>query len=66
PVFTAIQPDKLEGEVVKPPEEVSDKILFIVNNLAPSNFEVKLTEMKGYFDDKFAWWFANYLVDQRI
>lgn len=66
PVFTAIQPDKLEGEVVKPPEEVSDKILFIVNNLAPSNFEVKLTEMKGYFDDEFAWWFANYLVDQRI
>ncbi|KAI6129122.1 Not1-domain-containing protein [Pisolithus croceorrhizus] len=66
PVFNAIQPDKLEGEISKPPEEVSDKILFIVNNLAPSNFEAKVTEMKDHFEDDFAWWFANYLVDQRI
>lgn len=66
PVFTAVQPDKLAGEFMRPPEEVSDKILFIVNNLAPSNFETKLAEMKEYFDDSFAWWFANYLVDQRI
>ncbi|KAI6043010.1 Not1-domain-containing protein [Pisolithus marmoratus] len=56
PVFNAIQPDKLEGEMAKPSEEVSDKILFIA----------KVSEMKGHFDDDFAWWFANYLVDQRI
>ncbi|KAJ8454554.1 hypothetical protein ONZ51_g12961 [Trametes cubensis] len=66
PVFTAIQPEKVEGEPEKPPEEVSDKILFIVNNLAPSNFDAKLSEMKGHFHEQYSRWFANYLVDQRV
>jgi CCR4-NOT transcription complex subunit 1 len=66
PAFTAIQPDRLEGEVEQPPEEVSDRILFIVNNLAPSNFDVKLAEMRDLFNDAFSRWFAHYLVDQRI
>ena len=66
PVFTAIQPDQLEGDVDEPPEQLSDKILFIVNNLAPSNFDSKLVEMREQFEDTYARWFANYLVDQRI
>ena len=66
PVFTSIQPDRLEGEPEMPPEEVSDKILFIVNNLAPSNFDSKLSEMKGHFQEQYSRWFANYLVDQRV
>jgi CCR4-NOT transcription complex subunit 1 len=66
PAFTAIQPDPLEGEVELPPEEISDRILFIVNNLAPSNFDAKLVEMREYYDDAYSRWFAHYLVDQRI
>ncbi|EEB88301.1 hypothetical protein MPER_13935, partial [Moniliophthora perniciosa FA553] len=66
PAFTAIQPDQVEGEIEHPPEELSDKILFIINNLAPSNFNAKLTEMKELFVDEYSRWFANYLVDQRI
>ncbi|KAK0228205.1 Not1-domain-containing protein [Armillaria fumosa] len=66
PVFTAIHPDNIEGQIEQPPEELSDKILFIVNNLAPTNFDAKLTEMKELFDDGYSRWFANYLVDQRI
>ncbi|EMD38674.1 hypothetical protein CERSUDRAFT_82953 [Gelatoporia subvermispora B] len=66
PVFTAIQPDRMDGEPEAPPEEISDKILFIVNNLAPSNFEAKLTEIREYFKEQYSWWFAQYLVDQRI
>jgi len=66
PVFTSIHPDKLDAEIVEPPEELSDKVLFIVNNLAPNNFDAKLSEMKEQFDDAFSRWFANYLVDQRI
>lgn len=66
PVFLAIQPDRMDTEIVKPAEELSDKVLFIVNNLAPSNFDAKLTEMTDHFDDTYARWFANYLVDQRI
>ncbi|KAH8102882.1 Not1-domain-containing protein [Cristinia sonorae] len=66
PVFTAIRPERLDGEPEAPPEEVSDKILFIVNNLAPSNFDAKLGEMREQFDERYARWFANYLVDQRV
>lgn len=65
-IFTAVQVDRLEGDMERPPEEVSDKILFIVNNLAPNNFDLKLTEMKEQFQDQYSRWFANYLVDQRI
>ena len=64
--FTSIQPDQIEAELQQPPEELSDRILFIVNNLAPSNFDQKLVEMRTQFVDDYARWFANYIVDQRI
>lgn len=65
--FTALKPDELATtETEEPEEEVSDKILFLVNNLAPSNFESKTEEMKERFKDHYARWFANYLVDQRV
>ena len=65
--FTALKPDELAStETEEPDEEVSDKILFLVNNLAPSNFESKTEEMKERFKDQYARWFANYLVDQRV
>ena len=64
PVLMAIQPEKMDAEIVTLAEELSDKVLFIVNNLAPSNFNAKLMEMKNYFDDAYAKWFADYLVDQ--
>jgi CCR4-NOT transcription complex subunit 1 len=66
PPFTAIQPDAILDRLDEPPEELSDRILFIVNNLAPSNFEDKVKEMQEQFVDRYARWFANYLVDQRI
>lgn len=66
PVFTSIQPDQTDEEIAMPPEDVSDKILFIVNNLAPTNFDAKVAEMRAQFDDAYAPWFANYLVDQRV
>ena len=66
PAFTAIHPDPAESDPEPPPEEVSDKILFIVNNLAPSNFDAKLAEMKEQFQEQYSRWFANYLVDQRV
>jgi len=64
--FTAIQPDSISEQLEAPPEELSDKILFIVNNLAPTNFVSKVEEMREQFVDQHSRWFANYLVDQRI
>ncbi|PFH49091.1 hypothetical protein AMATHDRAFT_81473 [Amanita thiersii Skay4041] len=66
PPFTSIKPDQIDDELEQPPEELSDRILFIINNLAPSNFDQKLIEMRDQFADDYARWFANYLVDQRI
>ncbi|KAJ3574560.1 hypothetical protein NP233_g1693 [Leucocoprinus birnbaumii] len=66
PVFTSIHPDVVDDEIATPPEELSDKILFIVNNLAPSNFDVKIAEMREQFVDEYSRWFAHYLVDQRV
>lgn len=65
--FTALKPDGLDiVDKEEPEEEVSDKILFLVNNLAPSNFESKTEEMRERFKDQYGRWFANYLVDQRV
>ncbi|KAF9001961.1 Not1-domain-containing protein [Cyathus striatus] len=66
PIFTSIQPDKIESVLEPPSEELSDRILFIVNNLAPNNFDSKLADMKQIFVNEYSRWFANYLVDQRI
>ncbi|EJD53329.1 Not1-domain-containing protein [Auricularia subglabra TFB-10046 SS5] len=65
-LFNAIQPDPMDDSFEEPPEELSDKILFIINNLAPSNFDSKLQEMKERFADEFCRWLAHYLVDQRV
>ncbi|KAI0028354.1 Not1-domain-containing protein [Vararia minispora EC-137] len=65
-VFMSINPDPFEGDIVAPPEEISDKILFIINNLAPINFDAKVEEMRESFQDEYARWFANYVVDERI
>ena len=67
PVFASIQADEFtESDIVKPPEETSDKILFIINNLSPLNFETKVSDMQKRYEDSYSRWFANYLVDQRI
>lgn len=67
PAFRSIHPDVLDDENLEaPPEDVSDKILFIVNNLAPSNFDSKMGEMRERFQELYSRWFANYLVDQRV
>ncbi|KAH9483822.1 CCR4-NOT transcription complex subunit 1 [Psilocybe cubensis] len=66
PPFSSIQPDVISEPLEVPPEELSDRILFIVNNLAPNNFDSKVKEMREQFVDQYSRWFANYLVDQRI
>jgi len=65
-VFTTIRPDQMEEGFDSPPEESSDKMLFVINNLDSLNFDAKLQEMKERLDEGFCRWLANYLVDQRV
>ncbi|KAG8856743.1 hypothetical protein FRB96_006246 [Tulasnella sp. 330] len=66
PAFPSIRADRLTTQIEAPGIEETDKILFIINNLASNNFEQKTAEMQERFKDEHSRWFANYLVDQRI
>ncbi|CAG8526473.1 8493_t:CDS:10 [Ambispora leptoticha] len=55
--------DKVDYEV--PSEAIQDKILFIVNNVAQSNLDSKVAEMKDILKESHFRWFANYLVVKR-
>lgn len=70
-VFPALQVETLDQEQLEnmltvPEERTSDKILFIVNNLAPSNFEEKAEDLKKLIVTRYSRWFADYLVNTRI
>ncbi|GAA5929761.1 CCR4-NOT core subunit CDC39 [Sporobolomyces koalae] len=64
--FTAIHVDTDGADPDAPDENTSDKILFIVNNLAPSNFDAKVRDMMDRIEPEHFAWFAHYLVAQRV
>ncbi|GAA5866964.1 hypothetical protein JCM3774_003736 [Rhodotorula dairenensis] len=64
--FTAIRVEEDGGDPDAPDEQTSDKILFIVNNLAPTNFEAKVQDMLDRIEPVHFAWFAHYLVAQRV
>ncbi|KAH9440897.1 hypothetical protein Pst134EB_029549 [Puccinia striiformis f. sp. tritici] len=53
-------------EFLEPEEHTSDKILFIINNLAFNNLDTKLTEMSSQIKPEHYNWFAKYLVNHRV
>lgn len=48
-----------------PPKEVTEKMLFIVNNITMDNFNLKIPELKSILSPSNYAWFSNYLVNQR-
>lgn len=48
-----------------PPKAITEKVLFIVNNLTMDNFNDKITDLKESLQPNYYAWFANYLVNQR-
>ena len=54
------------GPPDQPSEATSDRILFTINNLAPTNLEGKVSDLQDKIEDTYFRWFANYLVDQRV
>ncbi|KAK9761289.1 CCR4-NOT core subunit cdc39, partial [Basidiobolus ranarum] len=70
PAFTSLNVDTLlvsgdSGENDAPPESVQDKILFIINNVAHSNMETKVQEMREVLKESAFRWFGHYLVAKR-
>ena len=48
-----------------PPREMTEKVLFVVNNITMDNFDDKIGGLKNVLEDKYFAWFSNYLVNQR-
>lgn len=71
PSFTTINATSLASaarefcEFEDPPEEVSDRIAFIFNNLTTSNLEEKIVKIKETVGDDHKKWLANYMVVKR-
>jgi CCR4-NOT transcription complex subunit 1 len=55
-----------EQEHEAPPENLLDRIQFLINNLAPSNVESKSQELKDLLEPKYFSWLAHFLVVKRI
>ncbi|PWN28002.1 Not1-domain-containing protein [Jaminaea rosea] len=68
PAFTAVDPGAEpfgSEEQVEPDEEASDKVLFAINNLSPSNLEGKLADVRPVLTARIFRWFAHYLTLER-
>lgn len=68
--FTSLHapPLPMSEEEIKyeaPAENVQDKILFIINNIARNNLEDKTAELVKLLDKSAFQWFSNYLVVKR-
>lgn len=60
-----ISNDNNNNKQVEPNEQVADKVLFIVNNIASNNVNGKTQELKKVLEEQYYRWFANYIVGQR-
>jgi CCR4-NOT transcription complex subunit 1 len=67
PAFTCIMADPQPHDdfYETPPEDVRDKILFALNNVAPGNIAEKHLDIRHVLEEKHCHWLAEYLVDQR-
>lgn len=67
PPFTAINPGSVAFGIdqSQPGEQESDKILFAINNLSPSNLDDKLADIRDVLQPEIYRWFANYLTLER-
>jgi len=66
PAFSAIRvdpplrPDSYED----PNEDVSDKVMFVLNNVSKRNLEEKFKDLEDTLEEKHHQWFAHYLVEE--
>ncbi|KAK4994590.1 CCR4-NOT core subunit cdc39 [Elasticomyces elasticus] len=55
-----LRPDMYED----PDEEVSDKVMFVLNNVSKRNLEEKFHDLKAALEERHHQWFAQYLVEE--
>lgn len=55
-----------EDEFREPDPKKRDAIMFIINNIAPSNWSAKSQDLQRLFEDQWSRWFAHYFIDVRV
>ncbi|KAL7754375.1 CCR4-NOT core subunit cdc39 [Sorochytrium milnesiophthora] len=60
-----IEPIAEDQPYESPSEPHQDKILFIINNLSPTNVEAKVKDIQELLEERHCRWFSNYLVVKR-
>ena len=66
PPFSSINIDPpIRPEIYETPdEEVSDKVIFVLNNMSKRNLDEKFRDLQGALEDRHHQWFAHYLVEE--
>ena len=66
PPFSSVHVDSpLRPDIYEDPnEDVSDKVMFVLNNVSKRNLEEKFKDLAGTLEDKHHQWFAHYLVEE--
>ena len=66
PPFSGIHVDPpLRPDVYEDPnEEVSDKVMFALNNVSKRNLEEKFKDLESRLEERHHQWFAHYLVEE--
>lgn len=66
PLFTSINVDRVNNPQPydDPDEEVSDKVMFVLNNVSKRNIDEKFKDLQEALERKHHHWFAHYLVEE--
>nr|OQO20171.1 hypothetical protein B0A51_13367 [Rachicladosporium sp. CCFEE 5018] len=64
--FTSIGVDQPHRQDIyeTPDDDVSDKVIFVLNNMSKRNLEEKFKDLQGALEQRHHPWFAHYLVEE--
>jgi CCR4-NOT transcription complex subunit 1 len=55
-----------DDEHREPEPAKKDQFMFIINQIAPSNYQSKAEDLVKVFEDQYSRWFAHYFIDVRV
>ncbi|WWC68491.1 uncharacterized protein I206_102420 [Kwoniella pini CBS 10737] len=55
-----------DDEFREPDSRKKDAFMFIINQIAPSNYEQKAHDLTDLFENQYSRWFAHYFIDVRV
>nr|AHC00373.1 not1 [Schmidtea mediterranea] len=66
PSITAVTTSIVFGNIEPPPENVTEKVLFIINNVSKLNVQEKASQLSELVTQEYVPWFSHYIVVKRV